>query len=283
MALTKRLSTMQLPPSKAVTTISTAPKVCAFPLLHLGLSLTADAAYGNEEELGAAIQQAGVPREKLYVVTKTSCRDGETIEQAFSRSLAKLGLDYVDLYLIHNPFWAAGPKDLQAKWAEMEAIRDSGRARSIGVSNYLREHLEPILEVARHPPVVNQIEYHPYLQHKVDGEDLVGYLRSKGIAVEAYAPLSAITRAAPGPCDAVYERLAKKYGVSVTEIGVRWCLDQGMATLTTSSSTERLQNLLSKLPSFKLTPAEVEQLAEAGKGKHYRGFWKAKFAEDDGR
>lgn len=80
-----------------------------------------------------------MPRSKLFVTTKTSCRPGETIETAFSRSLANLGLEYVDLYLIHSPFWADGSAEqLQKKWAEMEAIRRSGRARSIGVSNYLR-------------------------------------------------------------------------------------------------------------------------------------------------
>ncbi|KAK3683728.1 NADP-dependent oxidoreductase domain-containing protein [Podospora appendiculata] len=236
-------------------------------------------AYGNEQELGAAIQAAGVPREKLFVTTKTSCRAGETVETAFSRSLAKLGLDYVDLYLIHQPYFAKTPADQQAKWAEMEAIKESGRARSIGVSNYLQEDLEPILATARFPPVVNQIEYHPYLQHG----DLVAYHRNNGIAVEAYAPLTAITKAAPGPCDAVYARLASKYGVSDGDIALRWCLDQGIVALTTSGNEQRLQGYLSKLPAFHLTPKEVDEISASGREKHFRGFWLAKFAADDRR
>jgi len=236
-------------------------------------------AYGNEEELGAAIKKAGVPREKLFVTTKTSCKEGETIEQAFSRSLKKLDLTYVDLYLIHSPFWAKSPEDLQKKWAEMEAVKESGRARSIGVSNYLQEHLEPVLKTAKSPPVVNQIEFHPYLQHG----DLLNYQRKNNIAAEAFAPLTAVTKAAPGPCDAVYDKLAKKYGVSPAEIALRWCLDQGVVTLTTSGNQQRLQGYLTNLPPFKLTPKEVEEISEAGKQKHFRGFWAAKFADDDKR
>ncbi|KAK4237650.1 NADP-dependent oxidoreductase domain-containing protein [Achaetomium macrosporum] len=237
-------------------------------------------AYGNEPELGAAIARSGVPRSKLYITTKTSCRPGESIETAFSRSLANLGVDYVDLYLIHSPFWASSPAELQQKWAEMEALKESGRARSIGVSNFLREHLETVLATAKHPPVVNQIEYHPYLQHE---GGLVEFCRERGIAVAAYSPLTAVTKAAPGPVDAVYERLAKKYGVTEAEVALRWCLDQGIVTLTTSSNEERLKEWMQRLPLFKLTPKEVEEIAEKGKGKHYRGFWKNKFAEDDRR
>lgn len=222
-----------------------------------------------------------MPRSKLFVTTKTSCRPGETIETAFSRSLANLGLEYVDLYLIHSPFWADGSAEqLQKKWAEMEAIRRSGRARSIGVSNYLREHVEAVLQTAELPPAVNQIEYHPYLQHE---GGLVDYLKARGIAVAAYSPLAAITRAAPGPVDGVYDRLARKYDVSASEVALRWCLDQGIVALTTSSSEERLRNFLTRLPRFKLTLEEVEEIAEKGKEKHYRAFWGNKFAPDDRR
>ncbi|KAK3343890.1 NADP-dependent oxidoreductase domain-containing protein [Lasiosphaeria hispida] len=236
-------------------------------------------AYGNETELGAAIKRAGIPREKLFVVTKTSVLPGETIELAFSRSLEKLGLDYVDLYLIHHPFWAASPEDQSVKWAEMEALKESGRARSIGVSNYLEKDLAPILATAKYPPAINQIEFHPYLQHG----DLLEYHRKNGIAVSAFGSLTAITKAAPGPVDPVYEKLARKYGVGPGEIAIRWCLDQGVVTLTTSGSEERLHGYLKKLPAFKLTPKEVEEISEAGKQKHFRGFWNHKIATDDHR
>lgn len=140
--------------------------------------------YSNEAELGQAIREAGVPREKLYVVTKCSKvpPPGESIETCLETSLKKLGLAYVDLYLIHDPFFADGkPEELQVRWAQMEKIKESGRAKSIGVSNYLQKHLEVVLQTAKIPPAINQIEFHPYLQHG----SLVDYHREKGIAVSS--------------------------------------------------------------------------------------------------
>lgn len=201
-----------------------------------------------------------------------------SIETCFAESLRKLGLDYVDLYLIHSPFFADGNKaELQAKWAQMERIRASGRARSIGVSNFVATHLDAILATAEVPPAINQIEYHPYLQHG----DLLAYHREKGIAVSAYAPLTAITRAKPGPLDGAYAPLAKKYGVSEGEVALRWVIDQGIVAITTSSREERLKSFLTKVPSFKLTPAEVKEIADKGKGKNFRGFWTHKIKDDD--
>lgn len=236
--------------------------------------------YGNEVELGRAIKQAGVPREKLYVVTKASePAAGRNLSEDLTTSLDKLGLDYVDLYLIHQPFFADGnPALLQQKWAEMEAIRASGRARSIGVSNFLQKHLEVVLETAKVPPAINQIEYHPYLQHE---GDLVAFHREKAIAVSAYAPLTAVTKARPGPLDDVYPALAKKYGVTEGEVALRWVLDQGIVAVTTSSNEERLRQYITRLPSIKLTPAEVDLIAGKGKLKHFRGFWEHIYKEDD--
>ncbi|KAK0651348.1 alpha-keto ester reductase-like protein [Cercophora newfieldiana] len=235
-------------------------------------------AYGNERELGAAIARAGVPRSSLFITTKTSCKPHETITDALNRSLSLLGLDYVDLYLIHHPFHSNTPAQHLAKWSEMEALKDAGKARSIGVSNYLPSHLEPLLS-AKHPPVINQIEYHPYLQHG----DLVAWHKAHNIAVEAYAPLTAITKVPGGPVDPVYEKLARKYGVEPGLIGLRWCLDQGIVAVTTSGSEQRLQAYQRGLPSFKLTPREAEEISEAGKGMNYRGFWAHRIAKDDWR
>ncbi|KAM7184122.1 alpha-keto ester reductase [Rhypophila sp. PSN 637] len=245
-------------------------------------------AYGNESELGAAIQQSNLPRSSLFVTTKTSCRQGETIEQAFSRSLQKLNLDYVDLYLIHSPFFAdASPEVLRKKWSEMEAIKDSGRAKSIGVSNFLQEHLEAIIENnpdLKYKPSINQIEYHPYLQHITpEAGDLLEYHKKHDIVVEAYSPLTAVTKARGGPVDPVYEELASNYQVGEGEIALRWCLDQGIVAVTTSSSQERLEGWLKRVFSFKLTDEEIKRISDEGKKKNYRGYWNAKLGSDDWR
>ncbi len=233
-------------------------------------------AYGNEIELGAAIKASGVPREKLYVTTKINGTAVLDTKKAFEESLSKLGLGYVDLYLIHAPYFAKTDEDLQAKWAELEEIQASGKAKSIGVSNFLQKHLEVILKTAKVVPAINQIEYHPYLQHG----DLLDFHRKHGIATSAYAPLTAITKAAPGPLDKTYETLAKKYDVTPGEIALRWVIDQGFVALTTSGKEERMKQYL-KVFSFKLTPEEVKEITEIGKKKNFRGFWKDKFAPDD--
>lgn len=232
--------------------------------------------YNTEPELGAAIKESGVPREKLFVTTKviTGIND---IPKAIDASLKKLQLEYVDLYLIHAPYFANSDADLQRAWAEMEGVKKSGKARSIGVSNYLQSHLEATLKTATIPPSINQIEYHPYLQHG----DLIPFQQAnQNIATAAYGPLIPITKAKPGPCDVILENLAKKYYVSEGEIALRWAIDQGISAVTTSGKESRLSDYLRAL-TFKLTPREVKDISEAGAEKHFRGFWQGKFAADD--
>lgn len=134
--------------------------------------------YNTELELGKAIKECGVSRDKLFITTKVTDVTSN-IQEHLDASLKKLGLDYVDLYLLHSPFNA--PKGdrtvLQKAWAAMEQIQASGKSKSIGVSNFYREHLDAILETAKVRPAMNQIEYHPYLQHG----DLIAYHRNKGI------------------------------------------------------------------------------------------------------
>ncbi|KAK9441934.1 putative NADPH-dependent alpha-keto amide reductase [Metarhizium brunneum] len=235
--------------------------------------------YGNEEELGAAIKASGVPRSQLFVTTKAHGEQQKPTQEAFELSLQKLGLDHVDLYLLHGPWFAASDKELQQKWAELEAIKASGKAKSIGVSNFLQEHVEVILQTAKVVPAINQIEYHPYLQHG----DLVAFHKKHNIAVSCYGPLLPLTRAKGGPVDAVWSELAGKYGVSESEIGLRWILDQGLVALTTSSNKGRLQDYLAKLGTFELTQEEVARIAEVGNRYHFRGFWLNKFGPDDRR
>ena len=232
--------------------------------------------YSNEAELGVGIKQSGVPREKLYITTKINGTTVQDTEEAFALSLKKLQVDYVDQYLIHAPFFASSRAELQKKWADMESIHASGRAKSIGVSNFLQKDLEAILETAKIIPAINQIEFHPYLQHG----GLLDFHRKHNIATSAYGPLTAVLRASPGPLDALYADLAKKYDVAPGEIALRWIIDQGAVAITTSSKEIRLKTYL-KATLFKLTPNEVEEISRLGREKHFRGFWNHKFANDD--
>lgn len=158
----------------------------------------------------------------------------------------------------------------------MEQVKAAGKARSIGVSNFLQNHLETILKTANVVPSVNQIEFHPYLQHG----DLIAFHESQGIKTVSYSGLVPITRAPGGPLDPLLSALATKYAVSEAEILLRWTLDRGCIAVTTSSKEDRLASYLRAL-TFKLTPQEVEEISALGQQKHYRAFWRDKFAADD--
>ncbi|KAI6086951.1 NADP-dependent oxidoreductase domain-containing protein [Hypoxylon rubiginosum] len=223
--------------------------------------------YNNESGVGAGIKASGVPREKLFVTTKVTGSLKQDISAALDASLQKLGLDYIDLYLLHVPFSAGSPEGLQDTWRQVESTLATGKVKSIGVSNFEQDDLEILFKTAKVKPVINQIEYHPYLQHG----DLVGFCRKHGIVVAAYSPLAAITAARPGPVDDVYAELAKKYGVSEGDVAFRWCLDQDIPVITTSAQEQRLQGYMNSLFKFKLTPEEIAKITELGKQKHYQG------------
>jgi diketogulonate reductase-like aldo/keto reductase len=158
----------------------------------------------------------------------------------------------------------------------MEKVKESGKARSIGVSNFLQPQLEAVLKGAKIMPSINQIEYHPYLQHG----DLIPFQNSKGIATASYGPLTPVTRAKDGPLDNVLSGLAEKYGVTNGDILLRWGIDRGAVTITTSAKESRLIEYL-RVVRFQLTPAEVEEITRLGEQKHFRAFWTNKFSADD--
>ncbi|KAI8946710.1 Aldo/keto reductase [Xylaria longipes] len=219
--------------------------------------------YQNESGVGAGIKASGVDRSKLYVTTKVVGTIDQDVAVALDTSLSKLGLDYVDQYLVHVPFSAGSPEGLQKIWSQT-----AGKTRSIGVSNFEVEDLEIILKAAKVVPAINQIEFHPYLQQR----DVVDFCRKKGIAISAYSPLSALTQARPGPVDEAYSELSKKYSVSEGNVALRWCLDQDVVAITTSKSEERLRGYLTNTLGFKLEPQEIENINTLGSQKRHQGI-----------
>ncbi|KAI9774928.1 MAG: hypothetical protein M1840_000144 [Geoglossum simile] len=227
--------------------------------------------YGTERELGIAIKESGVPRAELFVTTKV-WRGMNDIAKAFEASLERLGLDYVDLYLIHTPFDTNSDAELQSAWAELETLQASGKARSIGVSNFYPQHLTSILKTAKTKPAINQIEFHTYLQHP----QLQELQQKHDIALAAYGAMVPLTKARPGPVDEVVQRLSAKYNVGAEAVLLRWVMGQGTVAITTSGKESRLTDYL-KATEFSLTPDEMREISAEGEKKHFRAYWTTRF------
>ncbi|MEO7414513.1 MAG: aldo/keto reductase [Opitutaceae bacterium] len=207
--------------------------------------------YGNERGVGQAIRACGVPRAELFVTTKLwndDIRAGR-VEAAFDQSLRLLGLDYVDLYLVHWPI--AGK--IAPTWKAMEKLQRAGRVKSIGVSNHMRPHLDELLATAEVVPAVNQIEFHPYLQSK----PLVEHCRAKGIRVEAWSPLA---KGGELLQDRVLGDLAKRHGKTVAQIVLRWEVQHGVVTIPKSVQPHRLAENAG-IFDFQLSDVEMSAVA----------------------
>ena len=214
------------------------------------------AAYRNEAGVGAAIAATGIPREELFVTTKL--RNGEQGQpfEAFETSRRALGLDYVDLYLIHWPVPSQGL--FVSAWQAMEKLYTNELIRSIGVSNFLPEHLETLLASAEVTPAVNQIELHPTFQQR----GLADVCRSKGIAVEAYSPLG---QGADLSAPAV-EDIAAAHDVTPAQVVLAWHLSQGRIVIPKTSNPERMRENFAAA-ALELSAADVEQITGLDSGQ----------------
>nr|WP_157549891.1 aldo/keto reductase [Nonomuraea candida] len=189
------------------------------------------AAYGNEEGVGRAVRASGLPREKVFVTTKLWNGDHGRAEAAFDESLARLGLDYVDLFLIHWPV-PAQDKYVQA-WKEIEKVHRDGRARAIGVSNFTVATLTRLMEETEITPAINQIELHPYLQQR----EMRAFHEANGILTEAWSPIGQGKGLLNDPALAV---LSGKYGKTPAQIVLRWHLQLGNVVIPKSVTPARI-------------------------------------------
>lgn len=202
--------------------------------------------YKNEESVGKAIRFCSLPREDLFITSKvwnTAQRMGD-IEGAFSRSLDRLKLDYVDLYLIHWPV----PGCYAETWKVLEKLQQSGRAKSIGVSNFGIAQLEHLFETSGIIPAVNQIECHPLWKRS----ELVKYCQERGIVVQAYAP---VARGAYSDRE-ILTRIGEKYHKTAVQIGLRWLIQRNIAIIPKSTHEDRIQANID-IFDFQLTENEM--------------------------
>ncbi|HUR04145.1 MAG TPA: aldo/keto reductase [Nonomuraea sp.] len=189
-------------------------------------------AYRNEEGVGRAVRASGIPREKLFITTKLFNPDHGRAEEAFDESLSRLGLDYVDLYLIHWPLPKHGTY-VQA-WRSLEKIYRQGRAKAIGVSNFTVETLTRVIDETDITPSINQIELHPYFQQR----QLREFHEANGILTEAWSPLGQGQGLLGDPALAV---LSEKYGKTPAQIVLRWHLQLGNVVIPKSVTPARIK------------------------------------------
>ncbi|ACL65277.1 2,5-didehydrogluconate reductase [Anaeromyxobacter dehalogenans 2CP-1] len=229
--------------------------------LRLGYRLVDTArAYRNEEDVGAAIRESGVPRDEVFVTTKlwNSDHGYDSTLRACDESLRRLGLDRLDLYLVHWPV----PKLRGETWRAMERILAEGKARAIGVSNYTIRHLDELLASANEPPSVNQVELHPFLVQR----GLVDHCQANGIQVEAYGPLVRGHKME----NPVLQRIAHRVERTPAQVLIRWGIEHGLVTIPKSVHEHRIRENADVF-GFSLSPADLAALDALDEG--YRTSW----------
>lgn len=217
------------------------------------------AAYRNEAEVGAGLQASGVPRDELFVTTKlwNANHGRDKTLKAFDESMEQLGLDVLDLYLIHWPL--PDHEDYVETWKALEELLASGRTRAIGVSNFQVAHLEKVLAEADVVPAVNQIELHPYLVQA----ELTAYHAEKGIRTEAWSPLA---QGGELLGDDTVARIAERVGKTPAQTVLRWHLQKGHIIFPKSVTASRVEENFDVF-DFELTTEDVDEIAGLDRGE----------------
>lgn len=214
------------------------------------------AAYGNEESVGRSIKKSGIKREEIFVTTKFLPADSgyETAKRACEASLKKLGLDYVDLYLIHLP-----QGDVNSSWTALEDLYKEGKVRAIGVSNFTLHQLQDLLKQHRVVPAVNQVETHPFSQ-KIAMQEA---LKSHGIQLESWAPF------AQGRnnlfTNDLLKALANKYNKSIAQVVLRWLMQRGIVVIPKSANKKRIDENFNVF-DFELSSDDMTAIKSLDKG-----------------
>lgn len=219
------------------------------------------AAYGNEAAVGRAVAASGVPRDELFITTKLAVEDlgFQSSQDALRASLERLGMDYVDLYLIHWPVGNGG--QYVDSWGGLMKDKEIGLARSIGVANFHAQHLDDIIGLSYFTPAVNQIELHPLLNQA----ELRAVNAEQGIATQAYSPLG-VGNLLSNPA---VTTVAEAHGRTPAQVLIRWNLQLGNTVVSRSSSPERIASNI-EVFDFELTDEQMATLSGLDEGTRFR-------------
>lgn len=231
---------------------------CVYEAVSAGYrSVDTASAYMNEQAVGRAIARSGVPREELFITTKLWVQDAgyENARRAFDRSLKRLGLDYLDLYLIHQPYG-----DVYGSWRAMEELYREGRVRAIGVSNFHPDRLADLILHNEVVPAVNQVETHPFCQQR----ESAAWMKERGVQIESWAPFAEGRNGLFQ--NEVLLAVAHKHGKSVAQVVLRWLIQRGVIVIPKSVRRERIAENLDVF-DFALDGEDMAAIAALDQGK----------------